>query len=160
VILLDNNFLASSKWKEKLEYFIRHNIKVCFSQGLDIRLINCENAKLLAQIRYYDNHFRRRRLYFAFDDPSLEYIVKEKVSLLMEHGIPSNHLLFYMLVGYNTTFDQDMRRFEVLKELRVLPFVMIYNDRRDRKQIRDFARWVNKRYYNVCPFSEYNCVKR
>jgi len=123
---------------------------------LDIRLINPENAKLLAQVRYYDNHFRKRRLYFAFDDPSIEETVKEKVDLLVEQGISPKHLLFYMLVGYNTTFKQDMRRFRVLKELGVLPFVMIYNDRRDRKQIRDFARWINKRYYNVCPFSEYN----
>jgi len=156
VLLLDNNFLASPKWKEKLEFFIRHKLKVCFSQGLDIRLVNKENVQLLAQVKYYDNHFNRRRLYFAFDDPKLESIVKRNVAILTEAGIKPEHLLFYVLVGYNTTFEQDYHRFEVLRDLGVLPFVMIYNNRRDKQNIRKFARWVNKRYYKVCKFKDYN----
>jgi len=156
VLLLDNNFLASPKWKEKLEFFIRQKLKVCFSQGLDIRLVNRENAQLLAQVKYYDNHFNRRRLYFAFDDPKLEPIVKRNVAILTEAGIKPEHLLFYMIVGYNTTFQQDYHRFEVLRDLGVLPFVMIYNNRRDNQNIRKFARWVNKRYYKVCEFKDYD----
>jgi len=156
VLLLDNNFLASPKWREKLEFFIRHNIKVCFTQGLDIRLINKENAELLAKVKYYDNHFYRRRLYFAFDDPKLENVVKEKVAILLEAGIRADHLLFYMLVGYDTTFEQDYHRFEVLKNLGVLPFVMRYNNRRDKQQLVDFARWVNKRLYNWTSWKDYD----
>jgi len=125
VVVLDNNFLASPKWKEKMEYFIRQKLKVSFNQGLDIRLINKEDASLLAKVRYYDLKFRRRRLYFAFDDPALEEVVKEKVKVLNEAGIPSKHLMFYVLVGYNTNFEQDYRRFEVLKELGCLPFMRL-----------------------------------
>lgn len=155
VILMDNNFLASPKWKEKLEYFIRQKLKVNFNQGLDIRLINQENAKLLSQVLYYDYKFKKRRLYFAFDDPKLENIVKEKVGILNDAGIPSAHIMFYELVGYNTNFEQDYRRFEVLNNLGVLPFIMIYNDRRDIPILRHFARWVNKRYYKVCTWEDY-----
>ena len=154
VVLLDNNFLASPHWKEKLEYFIRQKLKVSFNQGLDIRLINHENAELLAKVRYYDLKFKKRRLYFAFDDPQLENIVKEKVAILNEHKIPSKHLMFYVLVGYNTTFQQDMHRFQVLIELNCLPFIMIFNNQKT-PLLRDFARWVNKRYYKVCSFEEY-----
>lgn len=167
VLLLDNNFLASPKWKEKLEFFIRHNIKVCFTQGLDIRLINKENAEFLAKVKYYDNHFHRRRLYFAFDDPKLENIVKKNVAILIETGIKPEHMLFYMLVGYSTTFEEDYHRFEVLKELGVLPFVMLYNNRKDKQKLIDFSRWVNRRVYNWTPWKDYDrhyrlksCVKR
>jgi len=156
VILLDNNFLASPKWKEKLEFFIRQKIKVCFSQGLDIRLINKENAELLSRVKYYDNHFRRRRLYFSFDNPKLEAIVKEKTQILFDVGILPKHLLFYMLVGYDTTKEEDYHRFEVLRDLGVLPFVMIYNGRRDSQRLRDFARWINQRYYNWVEWKNYD----
>jgi len=155
VLLLDNNFLASPKWKEKLRYFIENNLKVCFTQGLDIRLINEENAQLLAKVKYYDNKFKRRRLYFAFDFPELEPIIREKVKILNEAGIPSRHLMFYVLVGYNTTFEQDFRRFQILNELGCLPFIMIYNNRKDKPILRHFARWVNKRYYKIVPWEEY-----
>jgi len=160
VILLDNNFLASPTWKEKLEFFIRQKIKVCFSQGLDIRLINEENAGLLSKVRYYDNHFRRRRLYFSFDFPELEPIVIDRVGCLNRNGIPSQHLMFYVLVGYNTNFAQDYRRFGVLNGLGCLPFIMIYNDRRDKPVLRHFARWVNQRYYNHISWENYDPHKR
>lgn len=160
IILLDNNFLASPLWRGKLEFFIRQKLKVCFSQGLDIRLINEENAGLLSKVKYYDNHFRRRRLYFSFDWPELEATVKEKVGLLQKVGIPPKHLMFYVLVGYNTTFEQDYRRFQVLQELACLPFIMIYNNRRDKPILRNFARWVNQRYYNYIPWRDYDPTKR
>lgn len=154
VVVLDNNFLASPKWKEKLEYFIRQKLKVSFNQGLDIRLITKENASLLAKVRYYDLKFRRRRLYFAFDDPTLENIVKEKVALLNEVGIPSKHLMFYVLVGYNSSFKEDYRRFQVLNELGCLPFIMLYNNTQNPK-LRRFARYVNKRYYRVVSWEKF-----
>jgi len=159
VLLLDNNFLASPKCKEKLEYFIRQGLKVCFSQGLDIRLVNEENAKLLAQVDYRDNKFRRKRLYFAFDDPKLEPLIIEKVNLLKQFGIKANQMLFYVLVGYNTTFDEDVHRFQVLTGLGCLPFIMLYNNTR-KPLLRKFARWVNKRYYRVCKFEEFQSDSR
>ena len=87
VLILDNNFLASPKWREKLEFFIRQKLKVSFNQGLDIRLINEENAKLLSETRYYDYKFKSRRLYFSFDDPKLETIVKEKCQILFDYNL-------------------------------------------------------------------------
>lgn len=154
VVLLDNNFLASHLWKEKLEYFIRQKLKVSFNQGLDIRLINEDNARLLSQVKYYDLNFRKRRLYFAFDDPKLESTIKENVKILNDAGIPNEHLLFYVLVGFNTTFEEDYRRFKVLDELGCLPFIMLYNNRTCKK-LRDFARWVNRRYYKVVSWNNY-----
>lgn len=153
VVLLDNNFLASPKWREKLDYFIRHKIKVCFTQGLDIRLVNDENAKLLSQVKYYDRHFNHRRLYFSFDDPALRDKVWEGITCLSMAGIPERHLMFYVLCGYNTTFQEDMQRFEFLRDAGCLPFIMLYH-KRDSKLNR-FARWVNKRYYKVCKFEDF-----
>jgi len=159
VVLLDNNFLASPLWKEKLEYLIRQKLKVCFTQGLDIRLINDENASLLSQVRYYDLKFGKKRLYFAFDDPALEETVRKGVEILNRNGIPNKHLMFYVLVGYDTSFQQDWHRFSVLNSLGCLPFIMLYNGKRNDRRLRDFARWVNKRYYRVVKFEDFRSKK-
>jgi len=155
VIVLDNNFLASPLWKEKLEYFIKYKVKVCFSQGLDIRLINKENTELLSKVKFYNHTFRGRTLYFAFDDPKLASLVKKKVKVLNDAGIKSYYMLFYVLVGFNTTLDQDLYRVKLLKKLGVRPFIMIYNNRKDKKALRDLARWVNLNYYKVVDFKDY-----
>ena len=156
VVLMDNNFLASPNWKEKLEYFIKNKIKVSFNQGLDIRLINDENARLLSEVKYYDINFKVRRLYFAFDDPKLEKLIVKNVEILNKHGIPSRHLLFYVLVGFNTTFEEDFHRFQVLDALGCLPFIMVYNNRTDDPVLKHFQRWVNRiKRYNSIGWEEY-----
>jgi len=155
IVLFDNNFLASSKWKEKLEFFIEHRMKVCFTQGLDIRLVTKENAEVLAKVKWYNHTFRGRTLYFAFDEPKLASILKEKVKILIDAGIKPGYLLFYVLVGFNTTLEEDLFRIKLLYKLGVRPFVMIYNNRKDSIVLRDLARWVNLNYYKVVPFKKY-----
>lgn len=155
VLLLDNNFLASPGWKEKLKWFIDHKTKVCFSQGLDIRLITEENAILLSRLKYYNHTFRGKTLYFAFDDPALGPIIDEKIGILTTAGIKACYLLFYVLVGYNTTLEQDLARVERLKRHGARPFIMIYNNRKDDQRLRDLARWVNLNYYKVVEFKDY-----
>lgn len=156
LVLLDNNFLASPKWRENLQFLIDHGLKVSFCQGLDIRLINEENAGILADINYWSTHFKRKYLYFAFDLPSMEEDVRRGVHLLNAAGIKSTYLRFYMLVGFSTTFEQDVHRFQVLKELGVEPFVMKYNGRTDKPLLNKFARWVNKQLYKKFDFWDYN----
>ena len=155
VILLDNNFLASSKWKEKLQYFIDNKIKVCFNQGLDIRLVTKEKAEMLAKVKYYDRKFNIRRVYFAFDDLKYEKEVKTGIKLLLEAGIKPFHITFYILVGFNTTIEQDKYRVNVIKEFGADPYIMIYNNSKKDQKIRNLARWVNQRYYKVIKFEDY-----
>ena len=154
--LLDNNFLQSSKWYEKLREIIARKIRVDFNQGLDIRLIDREKAGILASCHYSDTKFKRPRLRFAFDLPQLEDQVIEGINKLLAEDIKAHHLFFYILCGYNTSFEEDYHRFEVLKNLGVLPFIMIYNNKHGDKRLRDFARWVNQRHYNWVPWEKYD----
>ena len=155
ILLIDNNFLASPKWKEKLQYFIDNNMKVSFNQGLDIRLMTKEKAEMLAKVKYYDLKFNQRRLYFAWDYMEYEGDVIRGIKLLLDAGIKPYHLMFYVLVGFNTSFEQDMYRFKKLNEYGAKPFIMLYNSSKDKK-LRDFSRWCNKRYYKIVPFEKYN----
>jgi len=159
LILWDNNFLASPRWYENLKEIIARKIKVSFNQGLDIRLIDQENARLLTKVHYYDHKFKRPRLYFSFDTPEIESELVNGVEILTKAGVAPHHLMCYELVGFNTTFQDDYHRFEVLTKHGIKPFIMIYNNRKDKPVLRHFARWVNKRYYKVCEFENYKPAK-
>ena len=152
---LDNNFLASPNWKQKLEFFIANKIKINFNQGLDIRMIDSERARLLSQSSYYDKNFTKRRLYFAFDNPADEEKFHAKLRLVLEY-IPAGRIMIYMLVGFNTSWEQDWHRFKVIDSYGCDPFVMVYNNRKDDKRLRDFARWVNRRMYRTVRFEDYD----
>lgn len=61
-----------------------------------------------------------------------------------------------MLVGFNTNFEEDMYRFRKLTEMKVDPFVMVYNENeKGDVRLKHFARWVNGRIYRSCSFEEY-----
>lgn len=53
----------------------------------------------------------------------------------------------YVLVGFNSTKEQDLFRLRTLKELGITPFVLPfrdYNNKREPSQYeKDLARWAN-----------------
>lgn len=157
LILLDNNFLASPKWKENLQYFIKNKIRVCFMQGLDIRLINEENAKLLSTLKFRNRKFTHPYLYFAFDSLKYESSVINGINLLVKNGIKPYKLIFYVLVNFDTSFDEDYHRFELLNNMGVDPFIMLYNG--GTEILKKFARWVNRRVYKSCGWENYDRLK-
>lgn len=142
IILLDNNILAlPDHFKRVANQIMENNLSVDFNQGLDIRLINDGNAKILSELTV------RPEYRFAFDDPKLENIIRKKVPILKKYGI--NRGFFYVLVGFNTTFEEDLHRIEVLKELNQRAFIMRYKTVRDRQPYIDLARWINHCQYQM-----------
>lgn len=160
IILLDNNLLASPTWMRTLEYLIEKRLKVNFSQGLDIRLVDEEKAELLSGIPAYGWTFKTPMYHFAWDLPELEDDVRRGVELLKGAGIRGRRLMFYVLTGFNTSHEQDLYRVKKLLELGVDPYVMVYNDRRDDRFIQHLERWVNGRIYKKCRFDEYSRLSR
>lgn len=156
LILLDNNFLASPKWRDNLAFIHDHALLVNFSQGLDIRLINDDNAELLSTVRFRSPSFKSRYLYFAFDTPDIEDQVRRGVAILGHHGVKPFRLMFYMLCGYNTTHEEDLYRFNVLRELGCDMYIMRYNNRHDDPWLNHFTRWVNSRIYKSCALEDYD----
>jgi hypothetical protein len=114
VILWDNNFLASPKWKFVLEKLTDIGIKVDFNQGLDARLINEEKASAIANLRM--------PLYrMAYDNESEKSAAHKAVKLLSEQGIRKRKILFYALYNFydkNTKFSDTPESFlEILRDI-------------------------------------------
>ena len=137
IVLLDNNILALPKhFKAICGQAVRENIMLDFNQGLDIRLVTPLICEILRETKL-------KRIRFAFDDPSLEKIVRNKVSMLRGHHI-KEAFPFYVLVGFDTTFEEDLHRLNVLKELNCRAYVMRHeNTPRGRRYIR-LAQWANQ----------------
>lgn len=140
VILLDNNLTAApmDHFRRVLGQIIDNNLQADFSQGWDIRLLNEEHAALLSKVRVG----RSGHHHFAWDNPGDEEAVRRGVALLAKY-MPLRRIIFYVLVGFNTTQEEDEHRVYVLRDLGVQPFVMPYN-KKDSYQ-RRFARYVNRK---------------
>jgi hypothetical protein len=150
LILLDNNFLASPLWREKARQIIDNGYKVDFTQGLDIRLVNQEEAEYIAAMKH------RKRIHFAFDHLGLERDVRHGVELLLKQGIHPDRISFYILVNFNSTLEQDLQRIAVLDEYGVNSFVMVYDKANAPKRIKHLARWCNKyQTKKSCKFKDY-----
>lgn len=148
VVLLDNNFLALPSHIKKLEKYIDRGWKIDFNQGLDIRLVNGENAKLLARVKHY------KQIHFAWDLMDYEEGVKRGLRLLFNAGIKPYRITVMFLCNYNTSFEEDLYRYNELDALGVIPFVMVYG--KPSKKLRHFARWVDRRWLcQAVPWEEY-----
>ena len=133
ITLLDNNILAVPEHFFKItEQIKKENLKVDFNQGLDCRLLNEDIAKRLAEIRHVEYRF-------AFDWVNLEPQVKRTVKLLRKYGI--NRARWYVLVGFNTTIEEDLYRLNLLRRLGQRAYVQRY--RKERKYI-PIAQWANQ----------------
>ena len=147
LILHDNNLTADPYCIDKLHEIRDRKLIVDINQGCDVRLMTEEIAKALSEVKHL------RSLHYAWDLMGFENQVMEGIKTLSKYIKPYRHMCF-MLVGFNTTFEEDIYRFTKLRELKVDPFVMIYNQKDDKK-LKHFARWVNSRIYKSCSFEEY-----
>lgn len=170
--LLDNDFFGQPReqWEARIDEIKTGGFKVCLNQGINIRMIDEDSAKALSSIPYYDDSFKVRRLYTAWDNLGDEERFFRGVDILENHGIPPSNLMVYMLIGYDKreTWERIMYRFEKMTVRNIRPYPMIYGDRYrtlslggynkriSHKQLWEFQRWVIRRYYELMPFDEFN----
>ena len=149
--LLDPNLLACADRKDLLQQLIDSGARVNFNQGLDARFITDEVAEQLSQINI-------SRVHFAFD------LMKNKEQIAKGLECWARHTkwnfrdqIVYILTNYNTTFDEDMERITIVRNLGFNPDVRIYRKQTAPKITRDLQRWCNNRFlYQSCPdFMDY-----
>lgn len=146
--LLDDNLTAlPDLFVETCDRLAAARVEVKFD-ALDVRLLTRPMARSLARVR------RWGRVHFAFDHPNAERHVREGVAVLRAGGFPLHEAMFYVLVGFNTTHEQDLHRLAVLDELGVDAFVMPF-DKHDPYQKR-ITRWRNRHLHRVCAFEDYD----
>ena len=139
---------------ERIAEIKRHDLRVNFSQGLNIRNITEDQAKALSGVRFRNPTGKTKQVMFAWDDPRHEKLIHKGIDRCVNAGIPAWAMGFYVLIGYHSTPEQDLHRVNVLKDYGCDPYAMPYN--KDDPYQRRFTRWVNHRaIFNSVPWAEY-----
>lgn len=149
VRLLDDNIMADEEEFERdCAQIANAGVKPLW-EALDIRLVTDRTATALASTR------KNSIYHFAWDGPAEDRYIESGIQCLSEHGLKPWRLMFYVLVGFNTSREYDMHRIMALKALGANPFVMPYN-KSDPYQ-HHLARWCNNKFvFKSCPtFDEY-----
>ena len=147
ITILDNNILAAKKHFKNISRQIKiENLKVDFNQGLDHRLLTNKIAAILKSLRYKEYRF-------SFDSISFESSVCEAIDILHNHDIKWS--MWYVLVGFDSTYDEDLFRLRLLKSHNQKAFVQRYNGI-SNAFYNELAGWVNQhRFFNKYTFDEF-----
>lgn len=132
VTIMDNSFFASPGWRDAIQWLGDMPVDI---QGIDVRTLNEEKCRALDGLRRWKN----KQFKIAWDDPRDESVLR-CIKFALEF-IPPRKLMCYVLIGFDSSPDEDLHRVETLRRLKIDPYVMPY-DRSSLYQ-RAFARWVN-----------------
>lgn len=170
--LLDNDFFGQpeDQWKARLAEIRDGGFKVCFNQGLNVRLMTPDAARELASVDYRDDGFSTKRLYTAWDNLKDEEVFFKGVDILEAAGIKPTHLLAYMLIGFDKkeTWERLFRRFNRMVERGIRPYPMVFGERKrtlplgghngriEGRTLMEFQRWAIRKAYTFIPFENYD----
>jgi hypothetical protein len=158
LILLDNDFFGQPNWEMRIDEIISGDFKVSFNQGINARMLNDETAAAVARVKYYDDGFKTRRIYTAWDNRKDEHRLFAGLEALVKYGVKPDHIMVYMLCGYwpgETQQDRDYRRAR-LRDFGARPYPMPYVR---TPEIVGFQRWVIGAYDKRIPWERWEAAK-
>ena len=133
--VLDNNFFANPEWKYAVDYLLKAKQPIKL-HGVDVRIMNEEQAYWLNKLKMKQN------IHIAWDLPQLD--LTDRLKEMIKY-VKSYKITCYVLVGFNSTIEQDLFRLNTLKSLGITPFVQPYrdftNNRKPKQYELDLARW-------------------
>ena len=136
--VLDNNFFANPEWRYAVKDLKRTKQKVKF-HGVDVRIMDEEMAYAINSLKL------KSGVHIAWDLPQVD--LTENLKAMVKYIKPYK-ITCYVLVGFNSTIEQDLFRLETLKSLGILPFVQPYRDFENKRvptqYEKDIARWANR----------------
>lgn len=152
IVFMDNNVLACTHGIQQMEDMIGENVRVDFNQGLDARLITPEVAEVLSRLHWI------RFIRMSCDTDAMLDTVMHAVNLLGKNNVKAYRIFVYLLVQ---DVDSAERRALALRDAGVEVFAQPYRDFENEidptRQMKDFARWVNKKqiFKSTQNFAEY-----
>lgn len=167
VHLLDNDFFGNPIWRDRVGEIERGGFKVCINQGINVRLLDDEQAEAIVRVAPWDDQFNRRRLYTAWDNIGDEKVFFDGLDRLERAGWKADWTFVYMLVGYDPreTWERIFHRFNRMIARGVRPYPMVFAGLPGRptvgdyRQLKRFQRWVITGAHKVSPFEQYSTAR-
>ena len=153
IVLCDPNLIACKDWKNLLQQLIDSRAYIDINQGIDIRLMTEEKAEIIRRLKI-------KNIHFAWDRYGEKDVILPKLQMFKSiTNWNFRKMTVFVLVNFDTTFEQDLERVYTLRDMGFNPYIMIYNKSEiERKSnIRKLQRWVNNRviFRTVPTFDEY-----
>ncbi len=151
VVLMDNNVLLDKDWfLEITQWFLDNGLKVDFNQGLDIRLVDSDIARRIAELRPID------AWHFAFDSLDYRDEVLRGIRLLRDAGVNlRSRTNWYVYLDNDDDFDSALERCEILRAERTTPYIMVNRQAARTQRMTDLKRWTRPHVFWSADFAEY-----
>lgn len=152
VVLMDNNILLDKSWFfEVTDWIISNNMKVDFNQGLDIRLMDRDIAKRIAELRPIDSW------HFAFDSMDYRDEVVEGIRMLNDAGVDVRHRSnWYVYMHNDSAYEDALERCNILKENNALPYIMVNREAVRTQRMTNLKRWTRPQIFFSTDFKNYD----
>ena len=129
--ILDNNFFANPEWRDAYKEIMAIGQPVKL-HGVDVRIMDEEQAEALNTMPMLG------QIHVAWDLPKMD--LRPQLENMVKYIKPYK-ISCYVLIGFDSTPEEDLYRVETLRSLGIDPFVMPFV--KDDPYQRRFARWVN-----------------
>lgn len=157
IYLWDDNILAYPQWREVIRELEDTGRQFQFRQGIDLRLMTDEKAKVFNNVHYQGDFI------FAFDHVEDKEVISKKVQLWRRYS--SRVCKMYVLSGYDSQDENDLvsvfERIKILMKYGSLPYIMRYEEYKNsrfRGMYVELARWCNQpQFFKKKSFREF-CI--
>lgn len=149
ICLLDDNILGCSEWEDVFSELIAIGKPFKFKQGMDERLLTDKKCEVIFNSKYDGDYT------FAFDNIGDYDLINKKLQLIRKYT-DSNHIKFYVLVGFESIDIRDIenmwKRIALLMSYQTIPYIMRYQNQNitpwKNSEFREMyvtvARWCNQ----------------
>jgi hypothetical protein len=164
ICLLDDNILGYKGFEQNFNSLKNTGKRFEFKQGMDIRLLNEKNIKLLNESHYIGDYI------FAFDNINDKDIIERKLSLWRKYSNKSTKLYVFCAYDRYDKWDNDFwvqdiidtfERIKILMKYSCLPYIMKfnkYNNSLYRGMYINLSAWCNQpNFYKKKSFKEW-CI--
>lgn len=138
ICLLNNNTFLDPQWKETFEEIWDADLSVIDENGYDLRLLDDEKTIALKKTNFISP------LHFAWDRMIDEPLIINGLKLLNKYKMRTTSCGVYVLIGYNTSLEEDIYRCEIINKYGYTPYPMPYVK---NNYTKDFKRFINLHYY-------------
>ncbi len=156
--LLDNDFFGNPEWPSVIASMREGGFKVCFNQGVNIRLMQEEHCEAVCSVQYYDTKFLRKSFYTAWDNKPDEERLFRGLRWLTKHGMKPREITIYMLIGHEpgeTAADREYRR-KRIREFGAFPYPMPF---RRTTELVGYQRWILGHYDKRVPWKDWEAAR-
>ena len=153
ICLLDDNILGSKCWESIINELKLTKKSFQYKQGLDVRILNDEKAKLLLSCKYDEDYI------FAFDNIDDKEEIESKLKLWKRYNITKGqNTKLYVFCGFDRDnkwdidfWKQDIidvfERIKILMKYNCKPYIMRFNRYEEspyRGMYINIAQWCNQ----------------